>query len=117
LAFDLDSATAAAVESLTVSKIVAPMPILVLHAGTQSVQLRAGMEATSERLKEAGFEVTTEVSSGEPGRVIPERAVADSSDLVIIGAFGNSRLRSLIFGSLTSEVIRACQTPVLLTRG
>jgi nucleotide-binding universal stress UspA family protein len=31
-----------------------------------------------------------------------------------MGAFGRSRLKSLIFGSLTSEVVRGTQTPVLL---
>ena len=117
LAFDLDGATAGAIEALTIARIMPPMPILVLHAGQDSDELRAAMAAAAERLGDAGFEVTTEIVVGDPSRVIPERAVADSADLVVIGAFGKSRLWSLVFGSLTSEVIRACQTPVLLTKG
>jgi nucleotide-binding universal stress UspA family protein len=116
LAFDLDEASAAAVKALAVTKLVPPMPILVLHVGRDDEELRIGLAAFAGSLKAAGFEVTTEVVDGDPQRVIAERAVADSTDLVIMGAFGRSRLKSLIFGSLTRQILRACQTPVLLAK-
>jgi nucleotide-binding universal stress UspA family protein len=117
LAFDFDEASVAAIDALAVQKLVPPMPILVLHVGHKTDEIRTGMRSAAEALKAAGFEVTTEVVGGDPQRVIAERAVTDATDLVVMGAFGRSRLKSLIFGSLTSEVMRACQTPVLLTRG
>jgi nucleotide-binding universal stress UspA family protein len=116
LAFDLDEASATAVRALAVSKLVPPLPILVLHVGRDDDDLRSHLAAFAGSLQAAGFEVTTEVIDGDPRQVIAERAVADGTDLVIMGAFGRSRLKSLIFGSLTSEILRACQTPVLLAK-
>jgi len=36
--------------------------------------------------------------------------------LVVMGAYGHSRLRSLMIGSTTSELIRACKTPIMVFR-
>ena len=37
-------------------------------------------------------------------------------DLIVMGAYGHSRIRSLILGSTTTQVLRTCQVPVLLLR-
>lgn len=46
--------------------------------------------------------------------LIPERVVLDSIDLLVMDRFGGSRLKSMLLGSLTGELLRACQVPVLL---
>jgi len=46
--------------------------------------------------------------------VIPQRVVLDDIDMLAVTAFGSSRLKSMLLGSLTSELLRACQVPVLL---
>jgi nucleotide-binding universal stress UspA family protein len=114
VAFDLDEGCTAAVDALANAKIVPPMPVLLLHVGQQGEDMRTGLAAAANRLEQAGFDASIELAPGEPQRVIPERAVTSATDLVIMGAFGRSRLKSLIFGSLTSEVVRGTQTPVLL---
>jgi nucleotide-binding universal stress UspA family protein len=37
-------------------------------------------------------------------------------DMVVMGAYGHSRIRQLIVGSTTTGVLRACLVPVLLLR-
>ncbi|MBX2855518.1 MAG: universal stress protein, partial [Rhodobacteraceae bacterium] len=37
-------------------------------------------------------------------------------DLLIMGAYGHSRLRSLVIGSTTSEMIRGSLIPVMVYR-
>ncbi|WP_327787145.1 universal stress protein [Agrobacterium rubi] len=37
-------------------------------------------------------------------------------DLLIMGAFSHSRLRSLFLGSSTTEMIRSCTVPVVIIR-
>jgi nucleotide-binding universal stress UspA family protein len=39
------------------------------------------------------------------------------ADLVVMGAYGHTRIRELILGSTTSHVIRKADVPVLLARG
>jgi nucleotide-binding universal stress UspA family protein len=115
-AYDFDDASANAIDAMAIQKLVPPMPVLLLHVGRATDEIRAGMTAATDLLSGAGFEVTPEVVEGDPQRVIPERAVTDNIDLVVMGAFSRARLKSLIFGNLTAEVLRACQMPVLLCR-
>lgn len=37
-------------------------------------------------------------------------------DLLVMGAYGHSRIRNLIVGSTTTAMLRSCQIPVLLLR-
>jgi len=48
--------------------------------------------------------------------VISRRVEAGGVDLLVMGAFGHSRIRSLIIGSTTTEMIRSCKIPVMLAR-
>ena len=36
--------------------------------------------------------------------------------LLVMGAYGHSRIRSLVIGSTTTEMVRSCKVPVLLFR-
>lgn len=114
VAFDSDSSSAASVDTLVSAGLVKPMPCTLLHVGPADDELQGLLSAAADKLQGAGFEVHTELADGDPERVIPVRVVEDNIDLVIMGAFGRSRIKTLIFGSLTSEVTRGCQTPLLL---
>jgi nucleotide-binding universal stress UspA family protein len=48
--------------------------------------------------------------------VITREVETDAYELMIMGAFGHSRIRHLIIGSTTTEMIRSCKIPVLLFR-
>jgi nucleotide-binding universal stress UspA family protein len=52
--------------------------------------------------------------TGEPAAAILGRAVPDT--LVIMGAYGHSRLHRMVLGSTTEQVIHACGGPLLLSR-
>ncbi|MDP7517139.1 MAG: universal stress protein, partial [Arenicellales bacterium] len=49
------------------------------------------------------------------GQVFLETADQFSADLIIKGAFTHSRLRQLIFGGATSELINTSSVPILLS--
>jgi nucleotide-binding universal stress UspA family protein len=114
VAFDLDDSCRAVIDVLAGSRIVPPMPVLLVHVGPETADMRTALSEAANRLEQAGHDATVEIAAGIPQQVIPERAVTDATDLVVMGAYGRSRLKSLIFGSLTNEVIRGTQTPVLL---
>lgn len=114
VAFDIDDACAAAIDVLATSRIIPPIPVVLLHVGDETDEIRTALAQAASRLKQAGHGVTVEIVTGIAHRIIAERAVTDAADLVVMGTYGRSRLKSLIFGSLTNEVIRGTQTPVLL---
>ena len=41
---------------------------------------------------------------------------AETFDLLVMGAYSHSRLRSLFLGSTTTEMIRSCKVPVVIFR-
>lgn len=116
VAFDTGDAARSVVDVLSTSRLLPPMPCTLLHVGDPDAGLDAAMTAAAENLRAAGFDTTVTVEPGQPEKVIPERVVLGKADLVAMGAFGASVIKSLIFGSLTTEMVRATQTPVLLSR-
>ena len=58
----------------------------------------------------------TEVRSGQPEIVIANSVETGGFDLLFMGAYGHSRIRGLIVGSTTTEMVRSCLVPVVLFR-
>jgi nucleotide-binding universal stress UspA family protein len=54
--------------------------------------------------------------SGQPEIVISNTVASAGFDLLVMGAYGHSRIRSLIVGSTTTEMVRSCLVPVVLFR-
>jgi nucleotide-binding universal stress UspA family protein len=73
---------------------------------------KAKQEAT-----EAGVTANAEPLHGDPETQILELKESIGADLIVMGAYGHTRIRELILGSTTSHVLRKSDVPVLLVRG
>ena len=61
-------------------------------------------------------DVKQTVSSGlDHGNVILSRAADEGADLIVMGAYGHSRLRETILGGATRTVLRSMTVPVLMS--
>jgi nucleotide-binding universal stress UspA family protein len=60
------------------------------------------------------IEKTAGVRGQRPGEVILAEARAQGSDLLIKGAYTQSRLRQMIFGGATQHILAAAELPVFL---
>jgi nucleotide-binding universal stress UspA family protein len=60
----------------------------------------------------AATEKTVKPRSGRPGEAILAEAKAQGADLLIKGAYTQSRLRQMIFGGATSHILGAAELPV-----
>jgi nucleotide-binding universal stress UspA family protein len=74
------------------------------------------LDQAANRLRSAGYSMTTKIESGQVESIIAKAIENDGHDLLIMGAYGHSRIRSLIIGSTTTEMVRSCHVPVLLFR-
>jgi nucleotide-binding universal stress UspA family protein len=54
------------------------------------------------------------VVSSKPSSVISDLVVSESVDLLIMGAYGHSPIREVLFGSTTERVLAHCSTNVIL---
>ncbi len=76
----------------------------------------AVVEDVAARLRSTGYDASSEVRSGQPETVICTTVESSGFDLLVMGAYGHSRIRSLIIGSTTTEMVRSCLVPVVLFR-
>ena len=116
VAFDGGRSVTRAVESIAGSRIFADLECELLRVGEATPESTRQMEAAARLLRDAGYQVKTKIESGQPEAVITREVETDAYELMIMGAFGHSRIRHLIIGSTTSEMIRSCKIPVLCFR-
>jgi nucleotide-binding universal stress UspA family protein len=58
----------------------------------------------------------TEHAAGRSiGQVLADYAAARQLDLLVMGAYGHSRMREFILGGATKSILNAPPTPVLLS--
>ncbi|HEX6248451.1 MAG TPA: universal stress protein [Nocardioidaceae bacterium] len=71
------------------------------------------LRSRADRLPEGCLPPVFEVASGEPARVVLDRAAAGAVDLVVMGRRGRG-LSERILGSVADHVVRRSPRPVLL---
>ena len=67
---------------------------------------------TSRAAELSGVNVTRHVCSGDPARLIIEKACAEQSDLIMMTTHGGGRFRQYLLGSVTSKVLHDADCPV-----
>jgi nucleotide-binding universal stress UspA family protein len=67
-------------------------------------------------LESAGFQITSNIREGEAEEVINKYITEQNISLLLMGAYGHSRIRNLVIGSTTVQLLRSSNIPVLLFR-
>lgn len=90
------------------------VPLNLLTVGGEKSS--AIFEEAKEYLQAHKIEVQSVLREGDPGEVITAYAKECGADLLVMGAFGHSKVRELVVGSTTTYTINHAPCPVLLTR-
>ncbi|NJM19611.1 MAG: universal stress protein [Richelia sp. RM2_1_2] len=67
-------------------------------------------------LDSAGFNIIYNIREGEAEEVINKYITEQNISLLLMGAYGHSRIRNLVIGSTTVQILRSSNIPVLLFR-
>lgn len=118
IAFDGGTSSMKAVEQIAANPIFfSGIECLLINAipddGEESPQQLNNAVALLER---AGLKAEAQIRRGKPEEVIACMVVLENIDLLVMGAYGHSRIRNLIIGSTTTQMVRLCRIPVLLFR-
>ena len=116
IAFDGGRSANRAVDFVASSGLLKGMKATVLCVGADTPENRSRLDAPVRRLEDAGFEVTGQLLQGEPDDVIGSHVETQGIGLLVMGAYGHSRIRSLVIGSTTEAMVRRCRIPVLMFR-
>ncbi len=116
IAYDGSATTRKCVDVVCASPALQGVACDVLMAGDESATNRAHMDWAIASLRAVGFHPVARFVKGPADSVIVEWAQQQAIDLIVMGAYGHSRIRHLIVGSTTTHVLRSCQMPMLLLR-
>jgi len=89
------------------------VPLEVLTVAAKLEVASATQERARARLSGVGSQTTFSVETGDTATEIIARSAGDT--LVVMGAYGHSRLYHMMLGSVTEQVVRFAQGPVLLS--
>jgi nucleotide-binding universal stress UspA family protein len=116
IAFDGGLMTRKGVEMVAGSPLFRGLPIAVVMSGKPRRDGAKQLDWAGKTLESAGFEVTTTMIPGDTERIIAQYVRDHAIDMLLMGAYGHSPLRSLLFGSKTSDLLRSAKVPTLLLR-
>jgi nucleotide-binding universal stress UspA family protein len=115
-AFDGSDTTRKGIEKIARSPLLKDLVCHLVMAGNDSPAAREQLQWAQQTLTAGGFGVNAELRSGAADAVIHQYVTSNSIDLLVMGAYGHSRIRQLIIGSTTTAMVRICLIPVLLLR-
>ncbi len=116
IAYDGGASAMRAVEYVARTPLYRGLEVSVVTVGNASDAARKSLADAKAALEAAGITVETEIVSGQPETALAKLVEEAPFDMVVMGAYGHSRIRSLIIGSTTTEMIRSCKVPIVLTR-
>jgi nucleotide-binding universal stress UspA family protein len=116
IAYDGGPSGMKAVDAVSRSPLYAGLAVTLLTAGAETLASRSAIDKAAAQISAGGLAVSTDIVAGKPETVIAEAVEKGGVDLLVMGAFGHSRLRTLMIGSTTSELIRACRVPIAVYR-
>ncbi|MGF1459941.1 MAG: universal stress protein [Leptolyngbyaceae cyanobacterium] len=77
---------------------------------------QAHLQAAAIQARDAGFDPICQMIVGVPETVITQYIQTHQIHLLLMGAYGHSRIRYLVIGSTTMQLLRSSPVPVLLFR-
>jgi len=116
IAFDGGIVTRRGVEMVAASPLFRGLPVYLLMSGKDRQNAPKQLEWAKTTLEAASFDVSPSLIPGDAERVIAEAVREQGIDMLIMGAYSHSPLRSLLFGSKTSDLLRSAKVPTLLLR-
>ena len=116
IAFDGSATTRKAVDIVARSPLFRGLPCHVVMVGADKAEARVELDWARDRLETDGFDVTAEIRPGEVEAVLCAYRTEHAIDLIVMGAYGHSKIREFLVGSTTTKLIRRSKVPLLLLR-
>lgn len=114
LAYDGSEAARKALAMIAESPLYRDMECHLVHVARDE-QSPILDEATA-LLRDAGISVVTASLHGDVEKQLADYQREHDIDLIVMGAFGHSRLREVLFGSVTHRMLANASVPLLLLR-
>lgn len=116
VAFDGGGSARKAVELISRSPVFTGLSVTLVTVGHENKETDRALSEAKATLSNAGITCETMIVDGQPDTALASLVEADDFHLVVMGAYGHSRIRSFIIGSTTTEMVRSCKVPIVMVR-
>ncbi|RJS93063.1 universal stress protein [Salinisphaera sp. Q1T1-3] len=116
IAFDGSATGQNLIQRAAASPLLGEVAAHLVYVGEPDDRRRAQIDEAEATLRQAGADVTTAVVTGEVESALHTYQRENGCDLMVMGAYGHSRIRHMLVGSTTTDMIRRAEVPVLITR-
>lgn len=116
VAYDGSASAQVAIERMSTSPVFTDLDVCVLCVGQDLDRARATAEIAVAKLRAANITASPRSARGEPEEVLGKLVSDEGFGLLVMGAYGHSRIKRLIIGSTTTAMIQTVKIPVLLYR-
>ncbi|MCC5827712.1 universal stress protein [Alkalimonas sp.] len=116
MAFDGSETAVKSLTMLAESPLCKGLPCHLVMAGADVEAARVQLEQAAAKLRSEGFEVTVAIVAGEPDVVLNQYQQDHNIGLMVMGAYGHSRIRQFFLGSTTTAMISKAKCSLLVLR-
>lgn len=116
IAFDGSDTMHKGIKMIAESPLLKNLPCDLVMVSADNESKRAVLQTAQTTLESAGFKVNSQIISGNPDIVLEEYQQQNKIDLMVMGAYGHSRIRHFIVGSTTTAMISRTRVALLILR-
>ena len=116
LAYDGSEAANKALDWLSSSPLYKEMTCHLVHVCTTPDKGKEVLARAETVLSNADISVKSAVITGDVLTELLKYQQQERIDLMVMGSFGHSRLREMVWGSLTLKMLTSSRIPLLLLR-
>jgi len=116
IAFDGSPTAQKALDMVAGSPLLKGLPCHLVMVCSNADERKAQLDAAFGKLVSAGFDVTQKTLEGKVLMALNTYQKEKQIELMVMGAYGHSRIRQFLVGSNTTSMLRMSNIPLLLLR-
>lgn len=116
LAFDGSDTAFKGVELLAASPVLKGMPLHLVMIGTDSADRWEQLKKAEKMLAGLGVEITLAIRDGDVEPALHAYQDEHDIDILVMGAYGHSRIRQFLVGSTTTTMLKTAKKPLVILR-
>ena len=90
--------------------------IITVAKSSEDTTANSRLEQAKQKAITGGFQAVCWFIQGNPETAIAQYVKENNINLLLMGAYGHSRIRHLVIGSTTAQILRSSNIPVLVFR-
>ncbi|WP_417666277.1 universal stress protein [Pseudidiomarina sp.] len=116
LAYDGSETTRKGVDMVAQSPLFKGLPIHVVMVDADTVANQEQLEWAKDNLEQQGHEVHVVLLTGDVEPTLHSYQREHELDVLVMGAYGHSRIRQFLVGSTTTNMLNNSDSPLLILR-